>query len=66
MFSTSTVAANSLASRMVRKTVLDGCVVDVDQKITRWPDRYIDPDGLKMWTKVQKILTTLERDDDSS
>jgi len=58
-----TVAAMRAAMDEASKTVLDGYVVSVDEKIVRWPDRYIDPDGLPMWNKVQKILAKVERDD---
>jgi len=43
-------------------------VVNVDEKVVRWPDRYIhiDKDDLSMWNKVQKILAKLERGDPHS
>jgi DNA polymerase I len=61
-----TIATMRAAMDEASKTVLDGYVVNVDEKIVRFPDRYIDPDGWPMWNKVQGFLTKLERDDDLS
>ncbi len=57
------IATMRTAMDEASKTVLSGYVVGVDEKIVKWPDRYIDPDGLSMWNKVQGILAKLERDD---
>lgn len=59
------IATMRTAMDEASKTVLDGYVVNVDEKIVRWPDRYPEPKALPMWNKVQKILTRLERDDPS-
>jgi DNA polymerase I len=63
-----TVATMRAAMDEASKTVLSGYVVNVDEKVVRWPDRYIhiDKDDLSMWNKVQKILAKLERGDPHS
>jgi DNA polymerase I-like protein with 3'-5' exonuclease and polymerase domains len=52
----STQAAMAEASRVV----LGGFELRSDAKIVRWPDRYMDPRGERMWSIVSGILDELE------
>jgi hypothetical protein len=52
----STQAAMAEASRVV----LGGFELRSDAKIVRWPDRYMDPRGERMWSVVTGILDELE------
>jgi hypothetical protein len=50
-------AAMAEASRIV----LGGLELGTDVKVVRWPDRYVDPRGAVMWSRVMGILDRLER-----
>ena len=54
-----TQAAMAEASRMV----LDGFELRTEAKIVRWPDRYMDERGQKMWDSVMEILDDLETEE---
>jgi len=41
------------------KTVLDGFALRTDVEIVRWPNRYMNERGVKMWETVQGILAEL-------
>jgi DNA polymerase I-like protein with 3'-5' exonuclease and polymerase domains len=51
-----TQAAMAEASRIV----LDGFELRTDVEIVRWPDRYMDPRGRKMWDTIMGILNEIE------
>jgi DNA polymerase I len=36
--------------------VLDGLEVGTDAEVIRWPDRYADPRGAVMWSRVTELL----------
>jgi hypothetical protein len=36
--------------------VLDGLEVGTDADVIRWPDRYADPRGAIMWSRVTELL----------
>ena len=38
------------------EVVTGGLTIRVDDKIVRWPDRYMDKRGLAMWNKVMALL----------
>jgi hypothetical protein len=42
------------------RIVLDGFEVQTDTEIIRYPDRYMDPRGLRMWELVQQVLEPRE------
>lgn len=46
------------------KIVLDGFALRTEASIVRWPDRYQDKRGVKMWQVIMGILDELERDYD--
>jgi hypothetical protein len=41
--------------------VLDGFPLRTDAKIFRYPDRYLDERGSRMWETVQKLLVDVDR-----
>ncbi len=51
-----TQAAMAEASRIV----LDGFELRTEAKIVRWPDRYMDDRGMKVWQTVNNILDDLD------
>ena len=51
-----TQATMAEASRLV----LDGFELRTEAKIVRWPDRYMDDRGAKMWGTIMGILTDLD------
>jgi hypothetical protein len=53
------IAETQEAMQEASKTVLDGFALRTDVKIVRWPDRYMDERGVKMWETVQGILADL-------
>jgi hypothetical protein len=57
----STQAAMAEASR----AVLDGFELRSDAKIVRWPDRFMDPRGERMWAAVTGILDELEAEEEA-
>jgi hypothetical protein len=40
--------------------VLDGFEIGTDAKLIRWPDRYSDPRGEKMWERIMSLLEQIE------
>ena len=48
----STQAAMAEASRLV----LDGFELRTDAEVVKWPERYMDPRGVKMWETISSIL----------
>ena len=38
------------------KIVLDGFALGSDVKVVRYPDRYMDKRGVKMWDTVNQIM----------
>src|SRR5262249_18899838 len=53
------IAETQRAIQEASKTVLDGFALRTDVKIVRWPNRYMDERGVKMWETVQGILAEL-------
>ena len=51
-----TQAAMAEASRLV----LGGFELRTEAKIVRWPERYMDERGARMWDTIMGILTELE------
>lgn len=54
-------AAMAEASRLV----LDGFELRTEAKIVRWPERYMDERGAKMWDTIMGILAELEAEDEA-
>jgi DNA polymerase I-like protein with 3'-5' exonuclease and polymerase domains len=50
------VAATQTCMREAGEIVLNGFPLTSDAKIIRYPERYTDPRGLKMWSTVMNIL----------
>jgi DNA polymerase I-like protein with 3'-5' exonuclease and polymerase domains len=50
-------AAMAEASRIV----LDGFELRTDANVVRWPDRYMDPRGARMWEVVNKLIAATDR-----
>ena len=50
------IAAMRAAMAEASRIVLKGFELRTDVKITRWPDRYMDPRGAVMWDQVTKLL----------
>jgi hypothetical protein len=50
-----------MAMAQASRVVLGGLELASDVKIVRWPDRYMDPRGAVMWSKVMKLLDRAER-----
>jgi DNA polymerase-1 len=48
-------SAKSLMAR-ASSIVLDGLEVGTDADVIRWPDRYADPRGAVMWSRVTELL----------
>lgn len=55
------VAAAQAAMEEASEIVLGGFRLRSDVKTVRFPDRYRDPRGEKMWDEVQRIVAELER-----
>jgi hypothetical protein len=36
--------------------ILDGLEVGTDAELVEWPDRYADPRGAVMWSRVTELL----------
>jgi hypothetical protein len=43
------------------RAVLGGFTVRTDTKIVRYPDRYMDPRGAKMWAEVMSLIDAVEQ-----
>jgi hypothetical protein len=52
----SVVARTQEAMREASELVLPGFPLRTEAKIIRWPDRYVDPRGEKMWGTVMNLL----------
>jgi hypothetical protein len=52
-----TQAAMAEASRLV----LDGFELRTGVETTRFPDRYMDPRGARMWDHVQRLILEADR-----
>ncbi|MBA3672728.1 MAG: DNA polymerase I [Gemmatimonadaceae bacterium] len=50
------VVATQAAMAMASEIVLDGFQLRSDVKVVRYPDRYVDPRGERMWTTVLNIV----------
>ncbi len=48
-------AAKSMMAH-ASSVVLDGLEVGTDADVIRWPDRYADPRGAVMWSRVTELL----------
>ena len=55
------VAETQRAMREASEIVLGGFALRTDAKIVRWPDRYSDPRGERMWQIVMDILSSLSQ-----
>jgi DNA polymerase I-like protein with 3'-5' exonuclease and polymerase domains len=53
------VEATQQAMREASELVLSGFALRTDATVTRWPDRYQDERGVRMWEMVQGILRDL-------
>ena len=56
------VVQTQAAMREASEAVLAGFPLRTDAKVVRWPDRYSDPRGERMWKTVCGILADLERE----
>src|SRR6266568_3418050 len=54
------VAATQDAMREASRSVLAGFELETDARITRWPNRYMDPRGIIMWERVTRLVDTAE------
>jgi hypothetical protein len=54
------IALTQATMRLASEVILDGFPLRTDVTVVRYPDRYIDPRGRKMWETVQAILTELD------
>jgi DNA polymerase I len=43
------------------RVVLNGFELRTDVKVVRWPDRYMDPRGVKMWEHVTTLVSAADR-----
>jgi DNA polymerase I-like protein with 3'-5' exonuclease and polymerase domains len=50
------VAITQAAMREASRIVLAGFELDSDVKIVRWPDRYMDPRGIRMWRTLVQLV----------
>jgi len=50
------VAATRAAMSEAARAVLNGLEIGTDVSVVRWPDRYADPRGEVMWTRVNDLL----------
>ena len=50
------VVAMRAAMAEASQVVLNGFELGTDAELVRWPDRYMDPRGAVMWTKVMELL----------
>lgn len=48
--------------RAASAVVLDGYEIPADVKIIRWPERYADPRGAVMWSRVNELLPHVSQD----
>jgi hypothetical protein len=55
------IAGMRAAMAEASRAVLAGFELATDVKIVRWPDRYSDPRGTKMWARVCKLVAASPR-----
>ncbi len=58
-----TVTQTQTAMREASEIVLDGFSLRTDAKIVRYPDRYSDPRGERMWGVVRGLLAKFRKED---
>jgi hypothetical protein len=56
------VAATQDVMREASELVLPGFPLRTEAKVVRYPERYTDERGRRMWTMIQRILTELDDD----
>jgi hypothetical protein len=56
------VAAMRAAMAEASRIVLAGFELNTDVKVVRWPDRYMDPRGAEMWSRVCGLVSKAEPD----
>jgi DNA polymerase family A len=54
-----TIAATQVVMAEASRTVLGGFALRSDAKVVRFPDRYMDPRGQRMWETVASLLANL-------
>jgi hypothetical protein len=54
------VAAMRAAMAEASRIVLAGFELNTDVKVVRWPDRYMDPRGAEMWSRVCALVSKAE------
>jgi len=54
------IAAMRAAMAEASRFVLAGFELNTDVKLTRWPDRYMDPRGRQMWERVCTLVAQAE------
>jgi hypothetical protein len=62
----STVEATQAAMAEASRAVLGGFELRSEAKIVRWPDRYMDSRGERMWSVVTGILDKLEAEEEAA
>jgi DNA polymerase-1 len=55
------IAVMRTAMAEASRIVLGGFELNTDVSITRWPNRYMDKRGVKMWGKVMEELSALDK-----
>jgi hypothetical protein len=56
----SDVAATQLAMAEASRIVLGGFELRTEAKVVRYPDRYVDKRGARMWAEVMRLLDEIE------
>jgi DNA polymerase I len=54
------VAITEDTMREASRIVLSGFELATDVKTVRWPDRYMDPRGIRMWRRVVQLVNDAE------
>jgi DNA polymerase I len=55
------IAAMRAAMAEASRLVLAGFELGTDVKVVRWPDRYADPRGIEMWSRVSNLVDVAEK-----
>jgi DNA polymerase family A len=55
------ISATRAAMAEASRLVLDGFELRTGVEITRFPDRYMDPRGVRMWDHVQRLIIEADR-----
>jgi hypothetical protein len=55
------IVAMRMAMAEASRFVLAGFELNTDVKVTRWPDRYMDPRGRQMWERVCSLVAQAKR-----